>query len=182
MTINDPLIIAELTECHTAYENALIENDVATLDAFFWDSPHAVRLGVTENLHGSEEIKRFRLGRPKINLARDVSRLDIMSFGDSVGVVNLEFVRAMDGITRHGRQTQFWIKLPEGWRIVSAHVSLLLANPSYLEAASAQIGLPIDPKSRAAVNDDLARLKTVAQFLMEFPLAQEVEAASVFQP
>ena len=182
MTINDPLIITELTDCHTVYEKALIDNDVATLDSLFWDSPHAIRFGVTENLHGTEEIRQFRQNRPKINLARDVSRVDIMSFGQTAGVVNLEFVRKMDGIERHGRQTQFWMRFPEGWRLVSAHVSLMPSKASYLEAASVQIGLPIDPKSRSAVNDDLGRLKAVAQFLMEFPLAQDVEAAPVFQP
>jgi hypothetical protein len=182
MTINDPLIISELAQCHSLYEKALVENDLAMLDALFWDSPHAVRLGATENLHGNDEIRQFRLGRPKINLARDVGRTDIMAFGDGAGVINLEFVRVIDGVERNGRQTQVWIKLPGGWRIVSAHISLLAPEASYLDAASAQIRLPIDAKSRAAVNQDLAQLKKIAEFLMEFPLEQNVEAAPVFQP
>ena len=182
MEINSPAIVAELMDRHTVYEKALLDNDVAALDELFWDSPHAVRYGVTENLHGTAEIRSFRQQRPKINLAREVRRLDIMALGESAGIVNLEFSRAMDGIERHGRQTQFWFRFAEGWRIVSAHVSLLPARPSYMEAAAAQLDLPIDPKSRAAVNDDLTRLSAIARFLMEFPLPQEIEAAPVFEP
>jgi hypothetical protein len=88
----------------------------------------------------------------------------------------------MFGVERHGRQTQFWIRFPEGWKIVSAHVSLLPAPPSYLEAASAQIGLSIDGKERQAVKEDLNRIAAIAGFLMQFPLSQDVEAAPVFQP
>jgi Protein of unknown function (DUF3225)/Protein of unknown function (DUF4089) len=187
MQINDPAVIAELTRCHEVYEKALIDNDVATLDGFFWDSPHAIRFGVAENLHGTNEIRAFRKGRPNINLARDILRLDIMAIGDAAGVVNLEFLRPMNGIERYGRQTQFWFKFPEGWRIASAHVSLMPLKPlpeqaAYLQAASGEIGLPIDTGQFAAVGDDLSRIAAIAQFLMQFPLSQSVEAAPVFQP
>jgi hypothetical protein len=182
MRINDPVVIAELRALHDAYEKALLSNNVAILDALFWDSPHAVRYGVTENLHGTDEIRAFRQGRPKINLDRTISRLEIMSFGDTAGIVNLEFDRLMDGVERGGRQTQFWFRLPEGWRIVSAHVSLLPAAPSYLDAAAAQIGLQIPAVNRAAVNDDLQRIGQIAKILMDFPLAQDVESAPVFRP
>jgi len=179
--INDPVVIAELTALHQIYERALIDNDVPLLEALFWDSPRAIRYGVTENLHGADEIRAFRQARPKINLDRVVSRLEIMSFGDSSGIINLEFVRQMDGVERHGRQTQFWSRLPEGWKIVSAHVSLLPAAPSYLDAAAARIGLPIPAGSRAEVEEDLSRIGAIAAFLMEFPLDQSIETASVFQ-
>jgi hypothetical protein len=187
MQINDPAVIAELTRYHEIYERALVANDADTLDKFFWDSPHAVRLGVAENLHGADEIRAFRKARPNINLDREIERLDIMSFGDSIGIINLEFMRPMDGIERHGRQTQFWIRFPEGWRIVSAHVSLLPAKPlptapSYLDAASAEIGLSIDRAERQAVKEDLTRIEAIAGFLMQFPLSQNIEAAPVFQP
>lgn len=182
MTLNDTATIAALHACHERYERALMENDVAVLDGLFWDSPHALRFGVTENLHGSDEIRAFRQGRPAINLARTVTRLDILSLGDSAGIVNLKFERAMDGVARYGRQTQFWFRLPDvGWRIVSAHVSLLPAAPGYLEATAAHIGLAVAPEYRAGVNDDLSRISTIAGFLMDFPLPQDVEAAPVFR-
>lgn len=180
--INDPAVIAELTDLHTVYETALIDNDVATLERLFWDSSLAIRYGVAENLHGAGEIRAFRQSRPPINLKRTVLRLEILALGDATGIINLEFARTMDGIERHGRQTQFWTRFPEGWRIVSAHVSLLPGAASYLEAVSSRLGLPIPAASRAAVLEDLNRIGAVARFLMEFPLSQEIEAAPVFRP
>ncbi len=180
--INDPAVVAEITALHTRYEAALIGNDVATLNTFFWESAHAIRYGVTENLHGAEEIRAFRQGRPSVNLDRTISHLEILTLGTSAGIVNLEFVRPMDGTERHGRQTQFWYRFPEGWKIVSAHVSLLPGPPSYLDAAAGQIGVPVHPANRSAVSDDLNGIRNIARFLMEFPLQQEVEAATVFKP
>jgi len=184
MHINDPAVVAQLAACHEVYERALIDNDAAVLDSFFWDSPHSIRFGVMENLHGADEIRAFRQQRPKINLDREITRLDIMSFGDSVGIVNLEFMRPVNGNKTYGRQTQFWTRFPEGWKIVSAHVSLLPASfdTAYLRAASHEIGLNIDPAYKADTNLDLKRMADIAGFLMQFPLSQEVEAAPVFQP
>jgi len=189
MQINDPVVIAELMKCHEVYERALIDNDTDVLDAFFWNSPHAVRFGVMENLHGADEIRAFRQGRPKINLDREIRRLDIMAFGDSAGIINLEYMRPWNGVEQHGRQTQFWFRFEEGWKIVSAHVSLPLdqgrggpLEAAYLKAASAEIGLGIDAGYHADVTGDLKRLAGVAAFLMQFPLPQNMEAAPVFQP
>lgn len=182
MQINNPAVIAELTRFHEAYERALIDNDADTLDAFFWNSPHAIRFGVMENLHGAEEIRAFRKARPKINLDREIKRLDIMAFGDTAGIVNLEFMRPINGLERQGRQTQFWFRFPEGWRIVSAHVSLIPSPVPYMDAAAAEIGLPIPDTERAHVNEDLKRIAGIAKFLMQFPLDQEIEAAPVFVP
>jgi len=123
--INDPTLVAELTELYLQYEKALVENDIATLDALFWDSPHVLRFGATENLYGMEEIKAFRQNRPAKNLAREIDRLNVITFGSDTASVTLEFRRAIDGVVRLGRQSQMWRKLPEGWKIVSAHVSLL---------------------------------------------------------
>ncbi len=64
MIINDPATHAEVTAQFEAYEKALVTNDVAALDAFFWASPHAIRYGATENLYGAEEIAAFRAARP----------------------------------------------------------------------------------------------------------------------
>ncbi|HEX4322301.1 MAG TPA: oxalurate catabolism protein HpxZ [Acidobacteriaceae bacterium] len=123
--VNLPDIIAELEALYPPYERALVSNDVDTLMAMFWASPHVMRFGVTENLYGSEELEAFRKGRPPANLARRVTRLEIVSFGSDFGSITLEFERdTTSGILR-GRQSQVWVRLTEGWRIVSAHVSLL---------------------------------------------------------
>jgi hypothetical protein len=127
MQINDPETVAELRNLYPLYEAALMANDAETLTRMFWASPHVTRFGLTENLHGIEEITAFRKGRAPVNLARTVKRLDIVTFGRDCGSVTLEFERVVDGRTVHGRQTQVWVRLPEGWRIVSAHVSVLPA-------------------------------------------------------
>jgi hypothetical protein len=125
MQINHPATLAELRELYPRYEAALVSNDVPTLTAMFWASPLAIRLGAGENLYGIEEIEAFRKSRPAINLARRTLRLEIVTFGKDFGSITLEFERdTASGIVR-GRQSQVWIRLPEGWRIVSAHVSTL---------------------------------------------------------
>ncbi|RXH57821.1 oxalurate catabolism protein HpxZ [Granulicella sibirica] len=125
MTINDPDMLAELTSLYPAYEKALMENDVATLTRMFWDSEFAMRFGAGENLYGMDEIEAFRKARPAAGLARTVTRLDIVTFGTDFGSVTLEFSRETPAKTVRGRQSQVWVRLPEGWRIVAAHVSLL---------------------------------------------------------
>jgi hypothetical protein len=126
MLINDPATVAELAVLYPLYENALVTNDVATLTAMFWVSPHVMRFGVTENLYGTDELEAFRRSRPSIGLARTVKRLDIVAFGTDCGSITLEFERiAPDGRLIRGRQSQVWVRMEEGWRIVAAHVSLL---------------------------------------------------------
>jgi len=127
MQINDPETFAELQRLYPEYESALMSNDAETLTRMFWASPHVTRFGLTENLHGIEEITAFRKGRAPVNLARTVKRLDIVTFGRDCGSVTLEFERVVDERIVRGRQTQVWVRLPEGWRIVSAHVSVLPA-------------------------------------------------------
>jgi hypothetical protein len=125
MKINAPEVVAELQALYPKYEAALMSNDAETLTKMFWASPQAMRFGITENLYGIEEIEAFRKARPAVNLARTVRRLDIVAFGDDVGSVTLEFERVANGRTISGRQSQVWVRFPEGWRIVSAHVSNL---------------------------------------------------------
>jgi hypothetical protein len=125
MTINDPEVHRELSELYPRYEKALVENDVETLTAMFWSSPFAMRFGAGENLYGMDEIEAFRKSRPAAGLARKIVRLDIVTFGRDYGSVTLEFERETPTKTVRGRQSQVWVRLPEGWRIVAAHVSLL---------------------------------------------------------
>ncbi len=125
MLINDPATVAELRELYPRYEAALVGNDVETLTAMFWDSPYAVRLGAGENLYGTDEIEAFRRSRPSVGLARRQVRLEVVTFGTDFGSITLEFERDTAGGVVRGRQSQVWVRMPEGWRIVSAHVSIL---------------------------------------------------------
>jgi Protein of unknown function (DUF3225) len=125
MTINDPEVVAELAALYPQYEEALVSNDVDTLVRMFWTGPQVMRFGVTENLYGPEELEAFRKSRPSAGLARTVTRLDIVTFNRDFASITLEFERASASGTTRGRQSQVWVRLPEGWRIVQAHVSLL---------------------------------------------------------
>ena len=124
-SVNLPHVVAELRRLYPLYEQALVSNDVPTLVEMFWPSPHVMRFGITENLYGQDQLEAFRASRPTSDLARTITRLDIVAFGPDTGSITLEFERqAPNGILR-GRQSQLWIRFLQGWRIASAHVSLL---------------------------------------------------------
>lgn len=124
MTVNDPATLAEVTAAFRRYEAALVGNDVAVLDALFWQDARVVRYGVAENLHGAAEILAFRQARPAAGLARDLERTVITSFGRDFATAATLFRRA-GAPGKVGRQMQSWARLPEGWRIVAAHVSVI---------------------------------------------------------
>ncbi|MBD1912748.1 MULTISPECIES: oxalurate catabolism protein HpxZ [unclassified Leptolyngbya] len=121
MNINLPEVLAEVTAAFERYEAALVSNDVAVLDELFWNSPHTIRYGATENLYGYEAIANFRQGRSPLNLTRTLQNTVITTYGHDFATANTEFVRS----GKSGRQSQTWMRTPEGWRVVSAHVSLL---------------------------------------------------------
>jgi len=123
MEINLPDVVAEVKAAFEQYEAALVNNDVTVLDALFWNSPHTIRYGATENLYGYEAIAQFRQGRSPVNLARTLQNMVITTYGQDFATANTEFVRA----GKTGRQSQTWMRTSEGWRVVSAHVSLLSA-------------------------------------------------------
>lgn len=123
MDINLPDVVAEVTAAFARYETALVNNQVDVLDELFWNSPHTLRYGAGENLYGYDAIRAFRAGRSPQGLARRVLRTAITTYGRDFATTNIEFQR--DGSDRIGRQSQTWMRTPAGWRVVSAHVSLM---------------------------------------------------------
>ncbi|MCL9646642.1 oxalurate catabolism protein HpxZ [Pantoea eucrina] len=121
--INDPDTVAAVSAAFYRYEQALVSNDVAVLDELFWHDARTVRLGAGENLYGIEEIRAFRAARPSKGLDRTLRNTVITTFGDDYAVCSTEFTR--EGTARIGRQQQTWVRLPQGWRIVAAQVSLM---------------------------------------------------------
>jgi len=121
MQINLPAVHAQVRAVFDRYERALVDNDIATLDELFWDSPHTLRYGAGENLYGIDAIRAFRAARPAAGLAREILRKQITTYGEQFATTHIEFRRV--GSERIGRQTQTWMKTPDGWRVVSAHVS-----------------------------------------------------------
>ena len=121
MMIDASAPLAEVTVAFHAYERALMADDIATLDALFHAAPTTVRFGVGEVLYGIEAIRAFRKGRggsPK----RHLGRVEITTYGDSFATTNAEFFR--EGSDKRGRQSQSWVRFADGWKVVSAHVSI----------------------------------------------------------
>ncbi len=121
--IDRPAIIAEVTAAFYRYEQALISNNTVVLDELFWHDERTVRLGAGENLYGIEEIRAFRAARPAAGLDRQLRNTVITTFGEDFAVCSTEFTR--EGTDKIGRQQQTWVRLPCGWRIVAAQVSLM---------------------------------------------------------
>ena len=129
MMPNIPEVVAEVRALFERYEQALIDKDVAVLDATFWDSPHTVRYAMNEHGYGFGEIHAHRVARPPGPGTKEKRiRLEILTFGRDLATVNLEFkVRGRDLI---GRQSQTWVRFPDvGWKVVSAHVSTMNTTP-----------------------------------------------------
>jgi hypothetical protein len=123
MDINLPDVLAEVTAAFARYEEALVNNQVDVLDELFWPSAHTVRYGVAENLVGIDAIRAFRQARSPLNLARTLSNTVITTYGRDHATAMTEFRR--EGGTKTGRQSQTWVRFPQGWRVVAAHVSLM---------------------------------------------------------
>jgi hypothetical protein len=121
MRINDPVLLAEVTHAFHRYELALMADDVPAMDALFHDAPTTNRYGVGEVLYGIEEIREFRKGRGG-SPQRKLGRVAITVYGDAFATADAEFFR--EGSDRRGRQTQSWVRFDDGWKVVSAHVSL----------------------------------------------------------
>lgn len=124
MEIDHPETLAEVTAAFRRYEAALVSNDVAVLDELFRNDPRTLRYGIGENLYGYAEIAAFRSARSPLNLAREISRTVISTYGRDMAVASTLFNR-VSAPGKVGRQMQTWVKFPEGWRIVAAHVSVI---------------------------------------------------------
>jgi hypothetical protein len=124
MEIDLPDVVAEVKEAFARYERALVSNDVDTLNAIFRDDPRTIRYGATENLYGYDEIKSFRQGRSPVALGRTLSRTVITTYGREFAVAATLYERP-SAPGKIGRQMQTWVRFPDGWRVVAAHVSMI---------------------------------------------------------
>ncbi len=124
LEIDIPEVVAEVREAFEAYEKALVNNDVAKLDELFRDDPRTVRYGATEILYGYDEIKAFRAGRSPVGLGRTLSKTSITTYGRDFATAATLYERP-SAPGKIGRQMQTWVRFPEGWRVVAAHVSLM---------------------------------------------------------
>jgi ketosteroid isomerase-like protein len=123
LPVNQPETLAEMRAAFAAYEAALMANDLDALDALFWESEATIRYGAGENLYGIEAIRAFRAARSTADLARDLAGTVITTFGTDFATAATLFRRRGSGLT--GRQMQTWVRTPQGWRVVAAHVSFV---------------------------------------------------------
>jgi hypothetical protein len=124
LIVNDPETKRQVEAAFAAYEIALTTNDVAALDGFFHPAATSIRYGAGENLYGFGEIKAFRAGRSAVGLERRLERTEIATYGRDLAVAATLF-RRDSAPGKVGRQMQTWVRFPEGWRIVAAHVSVI---------------------------------------------------------
>jgi Protein of unknown function (DUF3225) len=124
MEIDLPEVVAEVRQAFDRYEKALVGNDVAALNDLFRDDRRTIRYGATENLYGYSEIESFRVARSPVGLGRTISKTVITTFGREFAVASTLYQRP-SAPGKIGRQMQTWVKFPEGWRVVAAHVSLI---------------------------------------------------------
>jgi hypothetical protein len=128
MDVDLPDVLAEVTAQFARYEAALVSNDIAVLDELFRADKRSLRYGVGENLYGHDEIMAFRAARSPVGLGRRTARTLITTYGRDAAVASTLFYReSLPG--KVGRQMQTWVRFPEGWRIVAAHVSIINEPP-----------------------------------------------------
>ena len=121
--VNLPDIVAEVRAVFEQYERALIAHDIDALAASFWDSELTVRYGLSECLYGRAAIVAWRSAEPPLPAGRRTGSTVIATFGEDFACVSTEF--GYPGSTAVGRQSQTWVRTADGWRIVSAHISML---------------------------------------------------------
>ena len=128
MEIDLPEVVAEVKAEFDRYEKALVSNDVDALNAIFRNDPRTIRYGGAEILYGYDEIKSFRVARSPVALGRTLSKTVITTYGRDFAVASTLYQRP-SAPGKIGRQMQTWVRLPEGWRVVAAHVSMIDPPP-----------------------------------------------------
>lgn len=128
MEINIPDVVAEMEAVFARYEAALVGNDVAVLEDLFWDDPRTIRYGGGESLYGMAAIRAFRIARSPVGLARGLGKTVITTYGRDFATANTLFFRD-NAPGKVGRQSQTWARFAGRWRVVSAHVSVIDAEP-----------------------------------------------------
>lgn len=123
IAINKPGIQAEVLAVFERYEAALQACDIPVLEELFWNHDCTTRYGVGENLHGWQAISDFRRSGKLGPFRRSLSNLIVTTYGDDFATANVEYQR--DGESASGRETKTLMRTAVGWRIISAHSSLL---------------------------------------------------------
>lgn len=119
LKINIENVVKEVMDAFQSYERAIRVYDAEAMNRLFWNSPFTLRYGPNGTLIGHEAIAAYRQARHGNGIIRELRNTVITTFGCDFAVANTEGV--VGGKIQ--RQSQTWVRFPEGWRIVAAHVS-----------------------------------------------------------
>ena len=123
LAINEPAVVAELQQLLQDYERALMANDLPALAAYFWDDEQVTRYGIADRQYGSAALRAFRGATPTPAFTRTLHKPRINAFGPDFATVQVEFLRSDTPL--RGFQSQTWVRMADGWKIVAAHVSMI---------------------------------------------------------
>ena len=142
-------VVAEVRSAFEAYERAFIANDVAAMDAAFWNDARVVRFGIAEIQHGYADVAAWRATATPVPTSRVHERVVVTAFGANLAVVSLEF---RNGVARTiGRQSQ--------------HRSVLSPACTSYDAAEARSGpggsTPRERQSKSKYGTDRSGLRLV---------------------
>ena len=121
--IDRPEVLAEVLRVFRDYERALMANDVDAINACFWADPRTTRYGIADRQWGIEQLAAFRAATPAPDFTRELLHPRITAYGLDMAVAQVEFLRSDSAL--RGFQTQTWVRMAEGWKIVAAHVSMI---------------------------------------------------------
>jgi len=119
-----PDVVAEVKAAYDRYNNAVNAGNIAVLNSTFCNDPRTIRYGQGENLYGYKEIEGFRAAAQPLNPPRTLSKTVITTYGHDFAVASTLTSRANQP-GRVGRQMQTWVRFPDGWHVVAAHVSTI---------------------------------------------------------
>jgi hypothetical protein len=124
MAIDLPEIVAEVKAAYDRYNDAVNSGNIAILNSTFRDDPRTIRYGQAENLYGYKEIEGFRAAARPLDPPRTLSKTVITTYGRDYAVASTLTYRANQP-GKVGRQMQTWVRFPDGWHVVAAHVSTI---------------------------------------------------------
>ena len=124
ITVDEPDVVAEVKAAYDRYNDAVNSGNIAVLNSTFRDDSRTIRYGQAENLYGYKEIAGFRAAARPLDPPRTLSKTVITTYGRDFAVASTLTYRANQP-GKVGRQMQTWVRFPEGWHVVAAHVSTI---------------------------------------------------------
>ena len=130
MSISCGPVEDRLTDLFFRYEDALAKSDLVKLEGFFEPDIKFIKIGMKGQREGlpalrAHHLKRFENSHAGADIHfRETISLSVMSFGESAGITQSEFIDAFLPLDCRGFQTLVWQKVLSEWKLVSVHESV----------------------------------------------------------